>query len=81
MNYNNVNNKEESLELSVVIPVYNEAKNITQTLLALRQNIVIPHEIIIVYDFDEDTTLPVVRSIKDDFKNLTLVKNCVARGP
>ena len=81
MNYNNVDNKEESLELSVVIPVYNEEKNIAQTLLALKQNIVIPHEIIIVYDFDEDTTLPVVRSIKDDFKNLTIVKNCVARGP
>ena len=71
----------EALALSVVIPVYNEAGNIEETLYGLKQNVRVPHEIIIVYDFDEDTTLPVVRRSGSDYGNIRLVKNNVARGP
>ena len=41
-------------ELSIVIPAYNEAANIEPTLHALKHNVPVAHEVIIVYDFDED---------------------------
>ena len=71
-------NKTENLALSVVIPVYNEDLSIEKTLHALKQNVHVPYEVIIVYDFDEDTTLKVVNRISTNFENLRLVKNCVA---
>ncbi len=69
------------IKLSVVIPVYNEDKNIEQTLKNLADNIKVSHEVIVVYDFEKDTTLPVVQRLKEQYKNLYLVKNNVAPGP
>lgn len=67
--------------LSVVIPVSNEGANISQTLNALKFNLTVPTEIIIVYDFDYDNTVPVVQGLAIDYENLRLVKNHVAIGP
>ena len=69
------------IELSIVIPVYNEANNIKATLKKVKENISINYEVIIVYDFDEDTTLPVVRELQKHWSNLFVIKNTVARGP
>lgn len=73
--------RDESLSLSVVIPVYQEAANIAQALRALEQNVPVRHEVIIVYDFDEDNTVPVVEGLIGDYGNVRLVKNYVAAGP
>ena len=74
-------NNHFDLRLSVVIPVYNEDKNIELTFQTLEKIIDVSHEIIVVYDFDEDTTLPVVRRLSLQFPQLKLVKNNIARGP
>lgn len=71
----------QSLTLSIVIPVYNESENILKTLKEIKKNIFVSHEIIIVYDFDEDSTLPVLKNYLRTGKNLFLVKNNIARGP
>lgn len=68
------------LALSVVIPVYNEPDNIGPTLDALERQLVIPHEIIVVYDEDHDTTLPALRA-RPNTGTLRIVKNMVSRGP
>lgn len=78
---NNINSNGSALDLSIVIPVYNEADNIKQTLYALKQNVPVTHEIIAVYDFDEDNTLPVLRHMSSNYDNLRIVKNNVAYGP
>jgi glycosyltransferase involved in cell wall biosynthesis len=70
-----------SVELSVVIPVYNEPDNIPLAVKALTQNIPVPFEILAVYDFDGDTTVPVLRQLQREHSQLRLVKNEVARGP
>jgi dolichol-phosphate mannosyltransferase len=70
-----------TIDLTVVIPVYNEGENIAMTLDRLEQCVPVPHEVIIVYDLDGDTTLPVVRPMLDQHPNWRLVKNDVARGP
>jgi dolichol-phosphate mannosyltransferase len=70
-----------SYELSVVIPVYNEDENIIATIESLNQVIPVNHEIICVYDFEEDTTIPILRNLISKFPQLQMIKNEVARGP
>ena len=53
--------------LALICPVYNEAENIGPLMDALAQGVRVPTELSIVYDFEEDTTLPVVRRRMDDF--------------
>lgn len=67
--------------LSVVIPVYNEAENIVPTLEKLRDNVPVSHEVLVVYDRDDDTTVPIVRQLASRFPHVKLVKNRVCRGP
>ena len=67
-------------DLSIVIPVYNEPDNITPTLSSIARAVRTPAEIIVVYDFDEDTTVPVVRALADEMPNVRLVKNELGRG-
>jgi glycosyltransferase involved in cell wall biosynthesis len=68
-----------TVPLGIVIPVYNEAENIGKTLTTLEENIATPHRIYIVYDFDEDNTLPVAQAFLEKGIDLTFVKN-PARG-
>lgn len=49
------------MKLSIVIPVYREEKNIKKTLTRIQKNVRTPHEIIIVYHYKNDPTLPVIR--------------------
>jgi dolichol-phosphate mannosyltransferase len=49
--------------LSVVCPVYNEADNIIRVFDELRTKVSVPMEVLIVYDRQEDNTLPVVRDV------------------
>jgi len=69
------------VELSVVIPVHNEPDNIPLAVAALAQNIPVPYEIIVVYDYDADTTVPVLRDLARTHPQLRAVRNNIARGP
>ena len=69
------------VELSVIIPVYNEPKNIPLAVKALAQSIRVPYEILAVYDFDADTTVPVLRELARTHPELRAVRNNIARGP
>ena len=67
--------------LNIVIPVYNEGGNIADTLAEIEAKVKSPHDIFIIYDFDEDNTLPVVREYLANNKiSITLVKNKYGRG-
>jgi len=68
------------IEISVVLPVFNEGENIAEQIGELEKTIKLSHEILIVYDFDEDNTIPVVKGLKSKFKNIQLVKNIYGRG-
>jgi len=49
-------------ELDIVIPVYNEGRNIVATLAALRRSVTTPARVLICYDHAEDDTLPAIRA-------------------
>lgn len=65
--------------LGIIIPVYNEAENIRRTLRTIEAKVKVPHTIYLVYDFDEDNTLPVARQFLEEGLKLLFVKN-PARG-
>jgi dolichol-phosphate mannosyltransferase len=71
----------KKLQLSLIVPVYNENENILKTLTAIKKHIRMPHEILIVYDFDKDATLPIVKPVMKKNPHIKLVKNSVVRGP
>lgn len=68
--------------LSIVLPVRNEADNIRPTLTALTRAVRVPAEVLIVYDEESDSTLPVVRSsVPPEKMEYRLVQNTMGRGP
>lgn len=67
--------------LDIVIPVYNEGENIDRTLAEIEAKVRTPHRVWIVYDFDEDNTLPAVRRwIERTGGDIRLAKNGYGRG-
>lgn len=71
---------EKTIEISIILPVFNEGENIAKQIEDLEKRIKPSHEILIVYDFDEDNTVPVVRSLTNKYKNVLLIKNIYGRG-
>jgi glycosyltransferase involved in cell wall biosynthesis len=63
------------VDLHVVVPVYNEAENFRAFYESLRRNVRAPYRLVVVYDFEEDTTLPVVRQLAERDASLVLVRN------
>ncbi|MDA8433521.1 MAG: glycosyltransferase [Nitrospiraceae bacterium] len=69
-------------QLTLVIPVYNEADNIRGVFDAIRDRIGgLSLRVLVVYDFDGDTTVPVVERIMGEYPfEAVLVKNTFGRG-
>ncbi len=67
-------------KLSIVIPVWNEGVNLKITLKILRALVDFDHEVLIVYDFDEDDSIPVVKSFQEKYQGLRLVHNTLGKG-
>jgi len=72
--------RKQSITLSILLPVRNEGINLRIMVKLLRAVVEVPHEILIVYDFPEDDSIPVVRSMQNDYANLRLVQNEKGRG-
>jgi len=67
--------------LSVVVPVYNEGENVIPTLRGIVEKTKTrPLEVLVVHDFDEDTTVPVVKQLQEEMPELQLHKNTLGRG-
>lgn len=67
--------------LDIVVPVYNEGQGILKLFDEIRDEIRTPKKVMVVYDFEEDTTLPVVRENKDKYSfDIVLVRNGIGRG-
>lgn len=60
---------------TVVIPVYNEADNIVPLLDLMSSQLAAPHETVLVYDDESDTTLPPARAFAARYDSLRLVPN------
>ncbi len=70
-----------TLAVSVVIPAYNEGAGIVPVLDRIFQAVESTLEVLVVVDFEEDTTLPVVRSHPRFGDGLDVLVNTYGRGP
>jgi glycosyltransferase involved in cell wall biosynthesis len=70
----------EAEPLALIVPVYNEAENFPALVAEVERHLVVPFTMLVVYDFDEDTTVPVARSLAATRPWLRLVKNQFGRG-
>ena len=67
--------------LSLACPVYNEAKNIGSLLNAISEKVSVPCELVVVYDFEDDDTLPIVRERAESFPfPIRLERNKFGKG-
>jgi glycosyltransferase involved in cell wall biosynthesis len=69
-----------SAELAIVLPVYNEGEAVEPVLRALSAGVRTPHEIVVVYDFDGDTTVPVFARLAPEIPGLRGLRNDLGRG-
>jgi glycosyltransferase involved in cell wall biosynthesis len=68
-------------ELTVVIPVYNEGAGFERLWSELTAHLPFPFRALVIYDFDEDDTVPAVRKVMArGERRLFLVKNTIRRG-
>jgi dolichol-phosphate mannosyltransferase len=73
--------KDRSGDLTIVIPVYNEGAGFEDLWRELTTHLQCPFRALVVYDFDEDNTVPAVQAVMARGESrLSLVKNNVRRG-
>ena len=67
--------------LDIVVPVYNEDKGILRLFEEIEREIKTPKRVMIVYDFDGDTTVPVVQEHREEYSYpIDLTLNTLGRG-
>jgi len=69
-----------SMQLSILLPVRNEGINLRIMLRILRAMLEIPHEVLVICDDLDDTSIPVVNSLQGEYPNLRLIHNRIGRG-
>ena len=67
-------------ELAIVLPVYNEGEAVEPVLRGLSRAVTTSHEIVVVYDFDGDTTVPVIERLTGELWQLRGLRNDLGRG-
>ncbi len=68
------------IELSILIPVRNEERSVPIMVRILHSALQIPHEVLIVYDFPQDSTIPVVKKLQSNYPHVHLVHNTYGVG-
>ena len=66
--------------LSMVMPVFKEGLAAEPVLRTLTAAVATPHEILVVYDFDEDPTVPVIARLADELPAVRGLRNDLGRG-
>jgi dolichol-phosphate mannosyltransferase len=67
--------------IEIIIPVYNEGESIVRTLEEIESKVDHPHRILVVYDFEQDDTLPPLRRyIERGHGGIRTEKNHYGRG-
>jgi dolichol-phosphate mannosyltransferase len=70
-----------TLQVSVVIPVYNEGDAVVPVIERILDLVKIPCEVLVVYDTPDDTTVPHLVELSHRHPQLRPVHNTYGRGP
>ncbi|MEW1954400.1 glycosyltransferase family 2 protein [Terrabacter sp. NPDC080008] len=66
---------------SIVLPAYNEHESIVSALLAIRDAVMMPHEILVVVDTETDTTVAAAQATIEGMPNARILVQDYGRGP
>ncbi len=66
--------------LSMVMPVFKEGEAVEPVIRALTAGVDASHEILVVYDFDEDPTVPVIERLGHELPAVRGLRNDLGRG-
>ncbi|MBU0686434.1 MAG: glycosyltransferase [Candidatus Margulisbacteria bacterium] len=68
-------------DLAIVIPVYNEGESFRKVFDEIHSKVKTSFKIYAVYDFDEDTTAPIIKNLAQQYPQLIMgVRNNYGRG-
>jgi dolichol-phosphate mannosyltransferase len=67
-------------ELAIILPVYNEGEAVEPVLRGLMAGVRARYELVVVYDFDGDTTVPVIARLASEIPGLRGLRNDLGRG-
>lgn len=70
----------EKVKVSVLMPVRNEGVNLKIILKILQATIEVNHETLIVYDTNDDDSIPVVKNMWKSYPQLRLIHNKLGKG-
>jgi len=70
----------EPILLTVLLPVRNETMNLRVMLRILRAVLDMPHEIIVIFDSETDTSIPVVEEARATYPQVQPLLNKLGRG-
>src|SRR3954468_22015311 len=74
---------QDRVELSIIIPIYNEADRISATLRRINQYMAdapLSYELILALDGPSDNTLEMLEEIADEIVNLRIINRTINRG-
>jgi len=71
---------ESPVELTILMPVRNEGINLPMMLRVLKAVVGVSHEVLIVYDRQDDDSAPVVEATSPDYPNLRALHNTTGEG-
>ncbi len=69
-----------TLPLVLVMPVYREQDNIARALAEIEAKVTTPHEVIVVYDDENDPTLRVLERLGSRYRSVRTLKNDLGAG-
>jgi dolichol-phosphate mannosyltransferase len=70
----------DTVALSIVMPVFKEGEAVEPVLRAIAAAVTASHEILVVYDFDEDPTVPVIERLAAEIPTIRGLRNDLGRG-
>jgi glycosyltransferase involved in cell wall biosynthesis len=70
----------DSVVLTVLLPVRNETMNLRIMLRILRSVLTMPHEIVVIFDSEADTSIAVVEEVRATYPQVRPLLNAIGRG-
>jgi len=71
---------DEDVRLSILLPVRDEGVNLKIMIKVLKATVDVGHEVLVIYDFPEDDSIPVVAAMQDEYPAVRLIHNTLGRG-
>ena len=70
-----------ALRVSIVVPAYQEGPSIIPAISAITDSVTLPHEVLVVVDFAEDSTVAALESVSEQYPHARVLVQTYGRGP